>query len=140
VPEHAVLRVVVRMLLPAILMFALYVQGHGEITPGGGFQAGVIFASALAAFAMIFGIRRARALLPSAVLERCMALGVLIYGSVGIAGLLLGGRFLEYDVLRSSPAAGEHLGIMLIEIGVGITVASVMTTLFFTFIDVEREP
>jgi multicomponent Na+:H+ antiporter subunit B len=138
-PEHVLLRVVSRILLPAILMFALYVQGHGEISPGGGFQAGVIFACAFVLFALIFGVRRARTVAPEAFVERCMALGVMLYGGVGVATLVLGGRYLDYDVLAKSPVAGQHLGIMLVELGVGLTVASVMTTLFFTFADVEQE-
>jgi multicomponent Na+:H+ antiporter subunit B len=135
-PDHLVLRVVCKIALPAILMFAMYVQGHGEISPGGGFQAGVIFASAFVLYALIFGIRRAREVAPEPVVERLVAGGVLIYAGVGVATLLLGGRFLDYDVLMKSQVAGQHLGIMLVEIGVGVTVASVMVTIFFTFADV----
>ena len=44
--HHLVVRVVAKLLLPFIILFALYVQMHGDFGPGGGFQAGVIFASA----------------------------------------------------------------------------------------------
>ncbi len=135
-PDHLVLRIVVKLILPAILMLAMYVQGHGEISPGGGFQAGVIFAAAFVLYALIFGIRRARRAAPEAWVERFVAGGLLLYAGVGVATLLMGGRFLDYDVLMRSHVAGQHLGIMLVEIGVGMTVASVMVTIFFTFADV----
>ena len=61
------------------------------------------------------------------------ALGLMLYAGVGVVGMLLGGNFLDYNVLSSDPVAGQHLGILLIELGVGITVASVMLSLFFAF-------
>ena len=45
--DDPVIRVVAKVLIPAIMLFALYVQFHGDYGPGGGFQAGVIFAAAL---------------------------------------------------------------------------------------------
>lgn len=139
-PDHLVLRIVGKLLLPAILMFAMYVQGHGEISPGGGFQAGVIFAAGFVLFALIHGVRRAREAAPETWVERGMAFGLLLYAGVGVATLMYGGRFLDYDVLMRSQVAGQHLGILLVEIGVGITVASVMVTIFFTFADLEQIP
>ena len=47
--------------------------------------------------------------------------------------MLLGGNFLDYNVLSHDPVHGQHLGILLVELGVGITVASVMISLFFKF-------
>jgi len=43
--QHEVLQVISKLLIPFILLFALYVQFHGDYGPGGGFQAGVIFAA-----------------------------------------------------------------------------------------------
>ena len=51
-----VLRVVGKMLIPFILLFALYVQFHGDFGPGGGFQAGVILAAAVIFYALVFYI------------------------------------------------------------------------------------
>ncbi|MBT4882459.1 MAG: cation:proton antiporter, partial [Glaciecola sp.] len=59
--------------------------------------------------------------------------GVLLYGGVGVVSMLLGGNFLNYSVLADTPLAGQHIGIIVIELGVGITVAAVMILLFFTF-------
>nr|NIW36468.1 Na(+)/H(+) antiporter subunit B [Gemmatimonadota bacterium] len=125
--EHIILRVVCKLLIPYILLFALYVQFHGDYGPGGGFQAGVIFAAAFVLYGMVFGLERARKAAPHGAVETIFALGVLIFAGVGVTTMLLGGNFLDYDVLDShDPAHGQHLGILLIELGVGMTVASGM--------------
>ena len=131
--QHLVLRVVAKMLIPPILLFALYVQFHGDFGPGGGFQAGVIFASAFILYALVFGLETARRVVPEGVVRAAMAVGVLIFAGVGFAGLLLGGNYLNYSVLAENQQAGQHLGITLIEFGVGTTVAAVMITIFFAF-------
>ncbi len=131
--DHKVLRIVGKMLIPLILLFALYVQFHGDYGPGGGFQAGVIFATGIILYAMLFGLSNAQRVLPMPLLRGLTALGVMIYGSVGVAGLLAGGNFLDYSVLASDPVSGQHLGILLIELGVGVTVASSMVLIFYAF-------
>jgi multicomponent Na+:H+ antiporter subunit B len=131
--HHIVLRVVAKLLIPLILLFALYVQFHGDFGPGGGFQAGVIFAAALILYTLVFGLDNARRAISPELLRVLMAAGVLLYGGVGVASLLLGGHFLDYNVLASDPVAGQHLGILLVELGVGITVTSTMLSIFFAF-------
>jgi multicomponent Na+:H+ antiporter subunit B len=129
----SILRVTTKLLIPAILLFSLYVQFHGDFGPGGGFQAGVIFAAALIVYALLFGIRRARRVISPAVIRIILAFGVLLYAGVGVAGLVLGGNYLDYNVLAHDAVHGQHLGILLIEFGVGATVAAAMITIFLTF-------
>lgn len=133
--HHPVLRVVGKLIIPFILLFALYVQFHGDFGPGGGFQAGIIFASGFILYALIFGMDSARVIAPLGLLQSIFAIGLLIYIAVGVAALFLGGNFLDYSVLNRDPVAGQHLGILLIEFGVGLTVASVMISIFFAFAD-----
>jgi multicomponent Na+:H+ antiporter subunit B len=131
--RHAILRVMSKLLIPVIMLFALYVQFHGDYGPGGGFQAGVIFGAAIILYALMFGLETAKAVFPPRVLQFFVATGVLIYGGTGIAAIVEGGNFLDYGVLAHDPVHGQHLGIFLVELGVGITVAAVMTTIFFEF-------
>ncbi len=131
--EKIILRVVSKFLIPYILLFALYVQWHGDFGPGGGFQAGVIFASGFILYALIFGVSTVRTVIPAAATRILLALGVLTFGFVGVACLLMGGNFLDYNVLSHVPVHGQHLGILLVELGVGITVAAAMITIFCTF-------
>lgn len=133
-----VLRVVVKIFIPFMLLFALYVQFHGELGPGGGFQAGVIIAAAAILYALIFGLAEARRVVPEPWVESMMALGVLIYGGVGVAGLLLGGQFLDYFVLDANPVHGQERGIFWVEVGVANTVSGVMLKVFYMFSDRGR--
>lgn len=131
--HHLVLRVVAKLLLPLVLLFALYVQFHGDFGPGGGFQAGVIFASGFILYGLIFGTETLRQIARPQIVQTIAALGVALYLAVGMASLVLGGSFLDYGVLSKDPVHGQHLGIFLIELGVGMTVAAVMITLFLAF-------
>ncbi|NIR60440.1 MAG: Na(+)/H(+) antiporter subunit B [Gammaproteobacteria bacterium] len=131
--HHPVLHVVSKLLIPAILLFALYVQFHGDFGPGGGFQAGVIFAAGIILYGLIHGVAATRAVLPPLLFRTLTALGVLLFAGVGIAAIGLGGNFLDYDALAHERLHGQHRGILLIELGVGVTVASVMVVVFLAF-------
>lgn len=135
---NAVLKVIATMVVPVILLFALYVQFHGEYSPGGGFQAGVIFAAAIILYALVFDLQAARKVIPPAWLNRLPAVGALIFGGVGLVTMLLGGNFLDYNQLGEDPRAAQHLGIILVEIGVGVTVASSMLVFYFSFAERSR--
>ena len=128
-----VLRVIGKLLIPFILLFALYVQFHGDFGPGGGFQAGVIFAAGIVFYALIFGLDNARKVIPDRLVEAMLAAGVLLYLGVGLAGMFLGGNFLDYFVLDADPIHGQHRGIFWVEAGVAITVSGVMLKIFYMF-------
>ena len=135
-----VLRVISKLFIPFMLLFALYVQFHGELGPGGGFQAGVIAATAIVFYAIIFGLPAARRLVPDTVVEAMVAAGVLIYAGVGVAGLLLGGNYLDYFVLDHDPVHGQERGIFWVEVGVAVTVSGVMLKIFYMFAGRGRDP
>jgi multicomponent Na+:H+ antiporter subunit B len=128
-----ILRVGTKVLLPLLLLFALYVQFHGELGPGGGFQAGVIMAGAVILYAIIFGLNAAKRIAPQRLVEAMVPLGVLIFAGTGLAAMLLGGNFLDYSVLAADPPHGRELGIILVEAGVLVTVSGTMTAIFYAF-------
>lgn len=131
--HHLVLQVISRLLIPLIMLFALYVQFHGDYGPGGGFQAGVIFAVGFILYGLIYGVEQLRKVIHPGFVRILSASGVLLYAGVGVVSMFNGGEFLNYDVLASDPIAGQHIGILLIEAGVGITVAATMIILFYSF-------
>lgn len=131
--HNLILRVVSKFLIPLIILFALYVQFHGDFGPGGGFQAGVIFSSAIILYSLVFGLSAAEKIIPPTMLRIFASFGVLLYAGVGVVSLFLGGNYLDYSVLGSTQIAGQHLGILLVELGVGITVFSAMLIIFFAF-------
>ncbi len=131
--DDIILRVVAKLLMPFMLLFAVYVQFHADFGPGGGFQAGVIAAAAIVFYALIFGLRAGQRLAPEWVVEKMLAAGVLVYAGVGLAGVALGGNYLDYFVLGADPVSGQHRGIFWVEVGVLLTVAGVMLKLFYMF-------
>ncbi|MEX0738428.1 MAG: Na(+)/H(+) antiporter subunit B [Pseudohongiella sp.] len=131
--DHVILRVVGKFLIPYVMLFGLYVQFHGDFGPGGGFQAGVIFASAFVIHTLLFGVRATQKIAPEWILRVVASAGVLLYAGVGVVSLFLGANYLDYNVLGAYPVAGQHLGIILVEFGVGLTVTSVIMLMFFTF-------
>jgi multicomponent Na+:H+ antiporter subunit B len=139
VKDDLILRVVAKLTMPFMLLFALYVQFHGDYGPGGGFQAGVIAAAAIIFYGIIYGLAAAQRLVPEIIVERLLAAGVLLYAGVGLAGILLGGNYLDYFVLGADRVAGQHRGIFWVEAGVGLTVAGVMLKLFYMFASRGRD-
>lgn len=134
-----VLRVLAKLLIPFVLLFALYVQFHGDFGPGGGFQAGVITAAAVIFYAIIYGLPAARRFAPDWIVESMVAAGVLVYGGVGVFGILLGGNYLDYFVLAHDSVHGQERGIFWVEAGVAITVSGVMLKIFYMFAARQRD-
>lgn len=133
-----VLRVGTKLILPFILLFALYVQFHGDYGPGGGFQAGVIAAGMVILLAITGGLDLAQRIAPQAVVQRMVPLGVLIYAGTGVAGMLMGKNYLDYSPFSHNSAHGHELGIFLVEAGVLVTVTGTMTSLFYAFVERGR--
>ncbi|MGB1540045.1 MAG: Na(+)/H(+) antiporter subunit B [Rickettsiales bacterium] len=131
--DQLVLRVVSKLILPFILLFGCYIQLHGDLSPGGGFQAGVILASAFILYGLIFGIHTAQQVFPKGAAVRLSALGLLLYTGTAAVTLLEGGELLNYSVLAHDAHHGQHWGIFTIELGVCTTVTSVMVLIYYTF-------
>ena len=131
--DNAILVVVARFLIPLMMLFGLYVQFHGEYSPGGGFQAGVLFAAAWILFVFIYGLETGLRIIPQGVIYTLACLGVLLYAFIGLLGVVLGGHFLDFQPLLDAPRAAQQAGIILVEFGVGVTVASVVMLFFLLF-------
>ncbi len=128
---------VARFLIPFIQLFALYVVVHGDSGPGGGFQGGVIMGASVILFSMVYGLPAGHRWVKQKISDTLNSVGVLLYAGVGVVALLAGGKFLEYGALPGFHDLhhAAHYGIFFIEVGVGITVATVMITIFFEMAD-----
>lgn len=130
--ENVIIKVITKLLVPFIQLFGFYVIMHGESGPGGGFQGGVILGSSVILYGIVFGIDEGRKLISEKTNDILNSTGVLIYGGVGLLCMIFGGKYLEYNILPFGSAhLASHMGMLGIEIGVGVTVAAVMITLFF---------
>jgi multicomponent Na+:H+ antiporter subunit B len=134
-----ILRVGTKLMLPFILIFAPYVHFHGDYGPGGGFQAGVIIAAAFILYAMVFGLDAAKRIAPQSVIDRLLPIGVLIYATAGLPAIISGqGRYLDYGVYGHDFLHAHEWGILIVETGVIVTVASTMLAIFYAFADRGR--
>lgn len=132
--HHLILRIVTKLLVGTIFLFALYVQFHGDYSPGGGFQAGVIMAAGFIVYGTVFTLEKVKAVFPPWLVHKVLALGVLIYSGTGIYSLFQGYGFLDYAAIDAHhPVHGQHLGILIVELGVGITVTGVMVAVYYAF-------
>ena len=104
--EDLIIKAAVRLLVPFAQLFGLYVVVHGHYSPGGGFQAGVIFAAAFVLYGLVFGIEALKRVAHPALLQACAAMGILLYAGTGVAGLLMGNQGRE---LAMSEATRHHL-------------------------------
>ncbi len=132
--HHLILKVVTKTLVGMILLFGLYVQFHGDYSPGGGFQAGVIFAAAFILYGIVMGLEKVQMVLPFWMVQKMSALGVILYALTGVYSLLTGFNYLDYAALDPHhPEHGQHYGILIVELGVGITVAGVIVSIYYCF-------
>ena len=131
--DSVVIEVVARAMVPPVQVFALYVITHGHYGPGGGFQGGVILAVSVLLLRLSLGKARSDQLFPP-VLANCLAaIGMLIYVLAGLVPLLLGAEFLNYAYLPVPGVSGPALrstGILIVELGIGLSVCGTMVTIF----------
>ena len=124
--DSLIIRQASRIMVPFMQLFALYVISHGHYSPGGGFQGGVILAASIILLCISFDLKHVLQYWTEKKIMLLTALGVLIFASVGLACTLMGGEYLNYGMLDSvlpgDKAHARSHGILLVEIGVGMTV------------------
>jgi multicomponent Na+:H+ antiporter subunit B len=123
------------LIIPFILIFALYVIAHGHHSPGGGFQGGVILGAAIILYAISYDLRSANRKMSERAAALLSATGVFIYAGTGALCLLLASNFLDYSALAAilgvDPVTARSHGILIVEIGVGTTVMAVMVWIYY---------
>ncbi len=122
-----------RFLSPYIMMFGFYVIFHGHYSPGGGFQGGTLLAASLLLIRISSGTEIANLQFKDYLATPYAALGVLIYFGTGLVALIMGGYFLDYGQLPIpglEPADLRYWGILIIELGIGITVMTVLVLIY----------
>jgi len=128
--SSVVIRVISRIMIPVINLYALYVIGHGDLGPGGGFQGGIILGSSFILYVLAFGLGKQDSEYRETIAKYFSVGGVILYAGVGLLCVLMGGSFLDYRVLAEDPLQGNHWGIFGIEVGVAATVSGVTALIF----------
>ena len=131
--ENVIIKTICRLLIPFIQLFAIYVIMHGHYSPGGGFQGGVILGASFILLVIAYGLEESRRRMSLKALTIYASVGLFIYSGNGVVCLLMGGNYLEYGRLPlplSSIPTIRAMGILGIEIGVGIGVMAIMICIF----------
>ena len=138
-----VVRVIAALLSPFIAMFGLYIIAHGHYGPGGGFAGGVFLAVGAILPRLTLPEHVAYRLVPTTVGPIAGGIGVLGFLTIGLAPLMLGGDFLDYSLLAFGdmevPRA-RYLGILVVEVAVGLAVFGAMILLFDVLTGRVHEP
>jgi multicomponent Na+:H+ antiporter subunit B len=133
--DDIIIKTLARVLVPFILLYALYVIMHGHHSPGGGFQGGVIMGASLVLLVITHGLKETQKRMSEKSVAIFSSLGVLIYAGIGVLCLILLGNFLDYSklakLLNVPLAQARSLGILGVEIGVGLAVMAVMFSIFY---------
>ena len=136
--EDVIIQTVCRILIPFIQVYGLYVIAHGHHSPGGGFQGGVILGASFILLCVAYDINEAKRRLNEKLDTMFCSAGLIIYSGIGFVCLVLGGNYLNYSrlghILPVDPVNARSLGILGIEIGVGITVMAVMISIFLDLV------
>ena len=132
--QDVIVKTLARLLVPFIVIYALYVVMHGHHSPGGGFQGGVILAASFVLLAISHGLEQTKKRMSEKLAGVISSIGVFIYAGIGALCLILGGNYLDYGklskILRVTPTEARSLGILGVEIGVALAVMAVMFTIF----------
>ena len=127
-----------RAIVPFVLTYGIFTMLHGTKSVGGGFQGGVVVAAGVLILAFAFDVGQIQAALDQRLLVRTAAGGIGLFAVVATVSFALGGTFLDTTVYAtlSIPDAAVY-AVELIEIGIGLTVASVIVTMFLTIARAE---
>ncbi len=133
--ESLIIQTSVRILVPFIQLYGLYVIVHGHYSPGGGFQGGVVLGASFVLLALAYDLKTSLTRMSEKANAVMGNMGVLIFTGVAALCAIVGGLFLDYSALDvlipMGPVEWRSFGIFLVEVGVGLTVMSIMVSLYW---------
>ena len=126
--DSAIVDIISRKLAPFVLLFGFYLISHGHLSPGGGFQGGVVLASGVILLSLSRGADMAQGLFPRRPLTMVVMVAFLLILTMGFAGLLMGKHFLG-DFLHTGKAGEMHSAgfIFVLDLLIGIKVGAGMS-------------
>lgn len=140
--DDVVLQTISRILAPFLQVFGLYIIAHGHYFPGGGFQGGCILGASFILMVISYDVAAVKQRMSEKMTTMYGSLGALIFAGIGLICVLLGANYLDYGILHKilpvDPVKARYLGILGIEIGVGITVMAIMVSIFLNLVSAGR--
>lgn len=129
--HDVILKTVTKLLVAPIQLFGLYVIMHGHISPGGGFQGGVMIASSFILVSLAYGYNRGNEEASKQVRRYLEPFGAFIFGLIAFICILLGANFLHYPAIPLLPDVEmAETAISVVEMGIGVTVTAMIFSMF----------
>jgi multicomponent Na+:H+ antiporter subunit B len=130
------LRVLSLILVPLLVSLGVYLALHGAITPGGGFQAGVVLAAGPLVILLAGRYLALKRVAPHWALEALDAAGATAYALIGLGGLVFASVYLENYLPLGTPGHLLSAGMMpLNSIAVGLEVTGAFLLVWTQFLD-----
>jgi len=130
------LRALALGLIPGLITIGVYIIVHGQLTPGGGFQGGVVLGAGPLAVFLAGRYLRMKVVAPQTLVEIAEAAGAIGYGLVGLGGLVFAGVFFKDFLPLGTPGHLLSAGQMPIaSIAVGLEVSGAFLVAWTEFLD-----
>jgi len=135
-----IIRTIVQKLFPFIVLFGFYLISHGHLSPGGGFQGGVVLSTAIILLALSHSIEQTEKKFKSRWLNILEKLGILTLIFLGLLGIFFGYSFLGNFLPLGKPGQIASGGLMLpFNIAIGLKVAAGISAIFYALIKYRGE-
>lgn len=138
--QSIIVQTVCSLLIPFMQIFGIYVVIHGHYGPGGGFQGGVLLAVSIILQRLYLGREISLKRFPRQLALVLATSGMIIFMLCGLLPMLTGGSFLDYAYLGIPWVSGAELrslGILIVEIGIGLTVFGTLVVIFDVLVGEE---
>ena len=130
--ESFIVALVTRKLVPFILLFSLYLISSGHVSPGGGFQGGVVLSTAFILLCLTRGVRETQRLMPVRLAVAFVAISFGLFLLLGLAGIVRHGVFLA----KVFPGA---VFISILDMIIGVEVGAGATLICYAIMGGETE-
>ena len=135
-----IIKTIAQKLFPFIVLFGFYLISHGHLSPGGGFQGGVVLATAIILLALSHSIEQTEKKFKSRWLNMLEKLGILTLIFLGFLGIFFGYSFLGNFLPLGEPGQIASGGLMLLfNIAIGIKVAAGVSVIFYALVRYRGE-
>jgi len=135
-----IIRTIAQKVFPFIVLFGFYLISHGHLSPGGGFQGGVVLGTAIILLALSHSIEKTEKKFKSRWLNMLEKLGILTLVFLGFLGIFLGYSFLSNFLPLGNPGQIASGGLMLLfNIAIGIKVAAGVSVIFYALVRYRGE-
>ncbi|MBC8499071.1 MAG: cation:proton antiporter [Candidatus Atribacteria bacterium] len=135
-----IIRTIAQKLFPFIVLFGFYLISHGHLSPGGGFQGGVVLGTAIILLALSHSIEQTEKKFKSRWLNMLEKLGILTLIFLGFLGIFFGYSFLGNFLPLGNPGEIASGGLMLLfNVAIGIKVAAGVSVIFYALVRYRGE-